>query len=240
MRSAIATVILLALLTIFISAGLWQLGRAGEKYDLRAAFAAGSLVENLNEPVINVDATEHRFRMIELTGRYDPQHQILLDSIVADGRNGYLVLTPFNTGDQTVLVNRGWLAANADRNVLPDLDVDNESRTIIARINQLPRPGITLDAPTGETIDWPQRLLYPTRDQIVAALGTPVPDYQLLLRADQDDGYLRNWKAVEVGPTKHYGYAFQWFAFAMLALIIYVILNVRWNQQHKKSLALEN
>ena len=239
-RSAIATVILLALLTIFISAGLWQLGRAGEKYDLRAAFAAGTLVEVLQEPVNNIDMADHRFRRVELTGRYDPQHQILLDSIVADGRNGYQVLTPFQTEEQTLLVNRGWLAADTDRSILPNIDVDSEPRTIVARINRLPVPGMILDAPTVEATEWPRRMLYPTRDQIVAALGTPVPDFQLLLGADQGGGYLRDWKAVEVGPQKHYGYAFQWFSFAILALIFYVILNVRWNRQHKKSLATEH
>jgi surfeit locus 1 family protein len=79
-------------------------------------------------------------------------------------------------------------------------------------------------------------MLYPTRDQIVAALDTQVPDYQLLLDADQANGYLRDWKAIPVGPEKNYGYAFQWFSFAVVTLVFYVILNVRWTRQHKKSL----
>jgi len=239
-RSAIATTVLLILLAVFISAGVWQLGRAGEKYDLRAAFAAGSIVKVLKEPVDDADIMEYRFRLIELSGRYDPDHQILLDNIVANGRNGYQVLTPFSTGDQTVLVNRGWLPADADRTQLPAIDIASSPRTITARINRLPVPGIRLDATGIAATDWPQRLLYPTREQIVAALGTSVPDYQLLLNADQADGYLRDWKAVEVGPKKHYGYAFQWFSFAILALIFYVILNVRWNNQHKKSLTVKD
>jgi surfeit locus 1 family protein len=76
--------------------------------------------------------------------------------------------------------------------------------------------------------------LFPARDEIAAALDKPVPDYQLLLEADQPDGYLRDWRAVDVGPERHYGYAFQWFAFAVMALVIFCILNVRWNRQHKK------
>ena len=239
MRSAIATAILLVLLAVCISAGIWQLGRAGEKYDLRAAFAAGSIVIVLKEPIDDADVQEYRFRMVELSGSYDPHHQILLDNIIAEGRNGYQVLTPFNTGGQTILVNRGWLAADADRTVLPVIDIDDNPRTITARLNRLPVPGIRLDAAAADS-DWPKRLLYPTRDQIVAALGTQVPDYQLLLNADQADGYLRDWKAVEVGPKKHYGYAFQWFSFAVLALIFYVILNVRWNKQHKESLSVKD
>ena len=230
------TLLLIILLTVFISAGLWQLGRAGEKHDLNAAFNAGSIVETLTEPVSDTDAAKYRFRLIQLSGRYDPRHQFLLDNIVADGRNGYHVLTPFISDEQTLLVNRGWLAADADRNVLPDLDVDKELRTITARINQLPAAGIKLDAPLEPAASWPRRMLYPTRDQIVAALDAQVPDYQLLLDNDQTNGYLRDWKAVPVGPEKHYGYAFQWFSFAVVTLIFYVILNVRWTRQHKKSL----
>jgi len=230
------TVLLIILLTVFISAGLWQLRRAGEKHDLNAAFNAGSIVETLTKPVSDADATKHRFRLIKLSGLYDPHHQFLLDSMVSGGRNGYHVLTPFISDEQTLLVNRGWLAADADRKVLPDIDVDGELRTITARINHLPAAGIKLDAPVEQAASWPRRMLYPTRDQIVAALDTQVPDYQLLLDADQANGYLRDWKAIPVGPAKNYGYAFQWFSFAVVTLVFYVILNVRWARQHKKSL----
>jgi surfeit locus 1 family protein len=230
------TVLLIILLTVFISAGLWQLRRAGEKHDLNAAFNAGSIVKTLTKPVSEADATKHRFRLIKLSGLYDPHHQFLLDNMVSGGRNGYHVLTPFISDEQTLLVNRGWLAADADRNILPDIDVDGELRTITARINQLPAAGIKLDAPVEQAASWPRRMLYPTRDQIVAALDTQVPDYQLLLDADQANGYLRDWKAIPVGPEKNYGYAFQWFSFAVVTLVFYVILNVRWARQHKKSL----
>ena len=128
MRSAIATAVLLVLLAVCISAGVWQLGRAGEKYDLRAAFAAGSIVIVLKEPVSTTrTCMEYRFRLVELSGRYDPDHQILLDNIVADGRNGYQVLTPFSTGDQTVLVNRGWLAGRCgpDSDSPPSISTSN-------------------------------------------------------------------------------------------------------------------
>jgi surfeit locus 1 family protein len=237
-RSAIATTILLAMLAVFISAGVWQLDRAGQKYDLQAAFAAGSIVIVLKEPIDEAEIAEYRFRLVELSGHYDPSHQVLLDSIVMQGRNGYQIITPFITGEQTVLINRGWVPADVDRSILPDIEIDSKPRMIKARINTLPAPGIRLDAPPATAADWPLRMLYPTRDQIVAALGKPVPNYQLLLNADQADGYMRDWQAVGVGPQKHYGYAFQWFSFAILALVFYVILNVRWNNQHKKTLAV--
>jgi surfeit locus 1 family protein len=233
-RSALATLILVLLLLVFVSAGIWQLGRAGEKYDLKAAFSAGSITAVLEQLVKDSEADEHRFRRFELQGRYDPHHQILLDSIVEGGRIGYQVLTPFHTDGRTVMVNRGWVQASADRSILPVIDVSGELRTITVRLNHFPVPGMRLDAPADNPDVWPQRMLFPVRDQIAAVLDEPVADYQLLLEADQPDGYLRDWRAVDVGPERHYGYAFQWFAFAIMALVIFFLLNVRWNRQHRK------
>jgi len=235
-RSAFATVILILLLSVFVSAGVWQLGRAGEKYDLKAAFSAGSITEVLKTLVNDDEADDYRFRRFELQGRYDTRHQILLDSIVEGGRIGYQVLTPFHTADQTVMVNRGWIAAGLDRNVLPAIEVPGETRTIRVRLNRFPVPGMRLAAAANDSDIWPQRMLFPARDEIAAALDKPVPDYQLLLEPDQADGYLRDWRAVDVGPERHYGYAFQWFAFALMAFVIFCVLTFRWNQQHRKLL----
>lgn len=234
LRSALATLILILLLTLFVSAGVWQLGRAGEKYDLKAAFSAGSITAVLPELVADKEAEDYRFRRFQLQGRYDAAHQILLDSIVEGGRIGYQVLTPFDTNGNLVMVNRGWVPASADRAILPDIDVPAEMRTITVRLNRFPVPGMRLAAPAVAADVWPQRMLFPVRDEIAAALDKPVPDYQLLLDEDQPDGYLRAWRAVDVGPERHYGYAFQWFAFALLAFVIFCMLNVRWNRQYRK------
>ena len=232
-RSAVATGMLLILLGACISAGIWQLGRASEKQQLNIAFAGGSIGNMIQQPVADAAAQEYRFRMFELSGYYDSEHQILLDSMVRQGRNGYQVLTPFRTQEMTVLVNRGWVQASPDRQQLPDTSVGKEPRKIIARLNRLPEPGIRLPPPVTQDGAWPRRMLFPTGDQIGINLGYAVANYQLLLDPAASDGYARDWKAVEIGPEKNFGYAMQWFAFGLLALIIYISLNLRWNKQRK-------
>lgn len=230
-RSALATVALLLALGTFISAGLWQLDRASEKEDIKARFAAGSIIETQKAPITDTAAKEFHFRMFELTGQYDSEHQILLDSMVSGGRTGYQVLTPFQVDDKTVLVNRGWLKADPDRSQLPATDVSEETRSIIGRLSTLPEPGIRLAEPDTQVNTWPRRLLFPTRDQIAQHLGFPVADYQILLEPHVSDGYFRAWQAVASAPEKNLGYAFQWFAFAALTIIIYIMLNLRWRKQ---------
>jgi len=238
-RSAIATFTLICLLAVFIAAGLWQLDRAGQKHDLIAAFTAGSVVDTVAKPVADAEAADYRFRRFELSGHFDPQRHILLDNIVMAGRNGYQVLTPFYTGNETVMVNRGWVPANVDRRILPEVDIDDSERRIVGILNTLPVPGMRIDAPQEFFTSWPRRMLYPTRTDLSKALNLTLPDYQLQLEAGLPGGFERDWQPVGVGPNKHYGYAFQWFAFAVVALIFYVILNLRWNRQHKQNLQPE-
>jgi surfeit locus 1 family protein len=82
-----------------------------------------------------------------------------------------------------------------------------------------------------DDMPWPRRMLYPDQATIAKALGQPIAGYQMLLTANQPDGYIRKWKALQVDPKTNYGYAFQWFSFATLTVIFYVILMARWRKE---------
>ncbi len=46
----------------------------------------------------------------------------------------------------------------------------------------------------------------------------------LLLASTEKHGFLRRWAPVEMGPGRHYAYAFQWFAMAVVLAIL-----LAWN-----------
>lgn len=230
---------LVLLLALFFSAGFWQLGRAEEKRSVLQRYDAAIGDAAVAELVADSDAASMRFRRVELRGRYVPERQILLENMTDGGRNGYQVLTLFRSGERHVLVNRGWLPADADRSKLPYISVGDEERTVTARINDYPAPGLRLDGPAGEDSGWPRRLLFPTAIQLEEALGVELPAYQLQLAAAEPDGYLREWRAVASGPEKHLGYAFQWFSFAALACIFYLILMFQWRRSMRARSAAE-
>ena len=221
---------LVLLLTLFFAAGFWQLERAAEKRGVLQRYDAAIGDEAITELVADADAAAMRFRRVQLQGRYVPERQVLLENMTDGGRNGYQVLTLFSSGGRHVLINRGWLPADADRSKLPYISVGDAERTVIARINDYPAPGLRLDGPAGEGTDWPRRMLFPTAIQLEQALGVELPAYQLQLTAAEPDGYLREWRAVASGPEKHLGYAFQWFSFAALACIFYLILMYQWRR----------
>jgi len=227
-RPIIATVVLAALLGLFFSAGFWQLDRADQKQAILDDFASAAAAEHRSELVPDETAGALRFSSFSLTGRYVPGKQVLLDNMTDGGTNGYQVLTAFRAGNRYVMVNRGWIRASGDRRVLPDVSIGGEKRTIIARLNRFPSPGLRLEQPAGPAASLPVRLLFPDRDALQQQLSIELPDYQLQLDPGQPDGFLRVWKAVNSGPEKHFGYAFQWFSFAALACIFYFILIYQW------------
>lgn len=215
-----------------VTAGLWQLNRAAYKQDLESRFAAGGTSGALPLLVSDENSAQARYRTIRVAGRYDAKHQVLLDNISSGGRPGYQVLTPLRTREGTVLVNRGWLPADGDRRVLPDIRVGDEPREVVGRIEQLPRPGIALATVSPDAAAaWPRRLLFPTTEQISAQLGTPLRSYQLLLDPSAPDGYLRAWQPGGMGPDRHVAYAVQWFGLALTVFIIYAVLVFRNGKQ---------
>ncbi len=236
-RPAIATGLLAALLALFFSAGFWQLDRADQKRTVLDSAARAASGNRLTSLVSDAESADYRFYNFELRGRYVPERQVLLDNMTADGRNGYQVLTPFQSGAQYVMVNRGWLPAGVDRTQLPDIGVTADERVLRARLNTFPAPGLRLAAPETAATGWPRRMLFPDQAQLQAALQLPLRAYQLQLDATQPDGYLRNWQTVASGPEKHLGYAMQWFSFATLACLFYLILMYQWWRSRKAAIA---
>jgi len=209
------------------AAGTWQLGRAAEKQSLQDRFQAGD-AGPASRNLLAAAGEADRYRSLVVTGRYDPEHQILLDNISRERQPGYEVLTPFATASGTVLVNRGWVPASGDRTVLPDIRVSGAPREIRGRIDWLPRPGIALAAvPLAADAAWPRRLLFPTLAEVGAQLGIPLAGYQLLLDPAASDGFRRDWRPGGMGPDQHVAYAVQWFGLAVTVVVIHAVLVFR-------------
>jgi surfeit locus 1 family protein len=202
--------------------GAWQLERAGVKRGLEADFAgSGPALEWQRLP-----ADAPRYQGVSVRGRYDPNHQFLLDNRSHDSVAGVEVLTPLILEDgSTVIVNRGWLPFGATRQDLPVITVDGESRTVVGRIDDLPRPGIWLQGPPAT--GWPRLVHYPRMEELEAALGRALATRQVLLDPAVPDGYVRAWAVPGTAPDRHLGYAVQWFAFAALAIAICFVLSFR-------------
>jgi surfeit locus 1 family protein len=214
--------------SICIGAGLWQVDRAEQKRQLFAAFADGDNAPVRHQLATDDSADTARYQRFSIRGRYDAEHQVLIDNMMFDGRSGYQVLTPLRTGSESVLVNRGWVPANPDRSILPDISVDDGPRQISGRLSRLPRPGLRLDAPAIDPeAGWPRRLLFPQAPELIAQIGYTVYGYQLLLDPENPDGFERDWSPQLMSPEKHLAYAIQWFLLALTLAVIFFVVNLK-------------
>ncbi len=216
------TVFTVAAVVVFVALGNWQLGRADEKRALAGNFTS-------SEPAVDwarVRRDAPRYQRVTLHGHYDPEHQFLLDNMSVESVAGVQVLTPFLLDDgSAVIVNRGWLPFGPTRQDLPAVDVEGDPRTVVGRIDELPRPGIWLKAPPAT--GWPRLVQYPKMPELADALGRPLAPRQVLLDPGVPDGYTRAWTVTGTTVDRHLGYAVQWFAFAAVAAGIWFVLSFR-------------
>ena len=201
------------LVVLLAGLGAWQISRAQEK---RAAQDAFDRQTGYTRFVDGMDVQP--FQQLAAEGVFDANHQFLLDNIIVDSRNGHYVLTPleYSPDEPLLIVNRGWVARSAESVDPSVLEVPDRRVTVRGRVGALPRPGYRMGAAIESPSSWPQHAVYPTLDELAASLGREVQPFVLLLAPAQDFGLLRRWEPAEIGPRRHYAYAFQWFAMAFV------------------------
>lgn len=195
----------------FAGLGVWQISRGLEKRATSAAFDAESGFAQWS------DGMQIRsYQKLKVDGRFDAEHQFLLDNIIINSRYGYYVITPLSIADNQplLLINRGWLEKTAqefdpDRIELEPMDV-----TVRGRAGSLPKAAYRMGDPIGPESTWPHHAVYPALVELAGAIGREVQPFVLLMDPGDEHGYLRNWEPAEMGPAQHFGYAFQWFAMA--------------------------
>ncbi|HWM29401.1 MAG TPA: SURF1 family protein [Woeseiaceae bacterium] len=213
------------LVVLFTSLGTWQLDRAEQKRAVQAAFdAPGEYLP------VRSGAEYALYQPLAASGRYLYERQFLIDNMILDGQVGYFVVTPFEyeNGKPLLLVNRGWVAKTSEGD-LPDLTAvgnggGNPAVTVRGRTGQLPRVGIRAGEAFSGDANWPRTANWPTLAELAAALGRDVLPLVLLAESEAGSGMIRRWEPRQVGPARHIGYAFQWFALAAAVVVITLVL----------------
>jgi surfeit locus 1 family protein len=226
-----AVVVTVAALAAFVSLGWWQIGRGRDKQAMIESFQRGTQSSVQLQGGVTVDELP-RYQHIRAEGHYQPDRQILLDNMPSQaGRPGFRVLTPFKRAgsDRLLLVDRGWVPLGDSRANLPPVFVSPEFRAVSGRLDEFPAPGVRVgDAGVAGDTRWPRLLNFPRQQDVEQALGARVESRIVLLDPAAPNGYERIWRpAMRFGPERHLGYAVQWFALALAALIVFIALSLR-------------
>ena len=222
------TLLTLAGVVLFVNLGRWQWSKGNLRAQEAAAFAQGA---GTAEPLAD-RGLEHvpRFQRVSVTGKLDPARQFLLDNRTNEGRPGYEVLTPlYRKAHDTILVDRGWVPFSGFRDKLPDVSFASDREVeITGRVDELPVEGLASGhAAPDEKAPWPRVTSYPTAMELAQSLGQHVESRILLLDATAPNGYVREWQPPGLTADRHWSYGVQWYAFAVLAIALWLILGFR-------------
>jgi surfeit locus 1 family protein len=218
---------------LFVGLGIWQLDRAEQKRNQGA-----SLEKRRKQPPLSLDGplpkAEHlRFRQVVIRGRYLNDKSVLIENRKHQGKTGFHLITPLvlHESDAIVLVNRGWIAHD-------ELDRDLAAADVQSTISpqgevRIPQPpAIELDLQTPFTIDELPRWPYLTLEHYSDWSGIDILPYLVLLSPQAEYGFVGQWPHPRISDMMHIGYAIQWFAFALITLLVWLRLST-----HKAAVA---
>jgi surfeit locus 1 family protein len=216
-----------ALVVLGIVLGNWQTRRAEEKLGI-----ATKLAEHAGAPAVILGGrpmADLEYRRVRVTGEWVADWPLFLDNRPLNGKAGFILAMPFKIAGskEHVLVLRGWLPRDArEYGKLPSFATPGGTVTIegVAVLNaghvmQLGTPGALKPGTLVQNL---------TPDAVAQASGLALqPFFVQQTGAGQGEGLVREWPAPNAGVDKHRGYAFQWYALALMAALFFVITGFR-------------
>lgn len=197
--------------------------RAAQKRIVLAAF-----VDAADAPLMSLSAARHaaddsvRHPHVRVRGRYGKASYVL-DNQANDGMTGVQLYRIFESDDASVLlVALGFLAAPPGQ--LPDIpEPPAGTQELTALYAAPPRYVLRMGGnPLPEQASWPKTTTYIDLEEIGADASQSLDQRLLLLDPQPGSTFVRDWQPAVLPVERHYGYAFTWFSFALLTLIIFI------------------
>jgi surfeit locus 1 family protein len=219
------TLLCVLLISLFSLLGNWQLHRAREKTTMLTEQA-----HQANQPPIAWSpnrVSPKQYQTISVSGQYLTQN-FLLDNQYHAHQIGYQVLTPMLLDNEHILlIDRGWIAGDPSRRTLPPITQPSQTVRLSGQ-TYYPSDKIWVLGQIVEKKSGDLTLIEKIDSKIISQL-LHKSVYPFIIRLDKKeaDGYIREWAVVSMPPERHKAYALQWFAMALVILILYIVLNLK-------------
>lgn len=225
----LGTILALGAAAVCVRLGIWQLDRLHQRRAHNAAIEA-----RMDEPPRTLrnapaDTAGLPYRRVRITGTYDHEHDIALASRSYRGLPGVYLISPLRSGDgAAVLVERGWVQS-ADAWSVDTAPFRTDGAVTVDGM-ALPFPDVAGEAVVAEdTVGFQRVWLHLDRGDIADELPYPIaPVYIRRLRGDEPAPSSPTLLAPpELGDGPHLSYAIQWFSFASIAVIGWIVILLR-------------
>jgi surfeit locus 1 family protein len=200
--------------------GIWQLDRLAQRRARNAVVAARLDGAPLRLTALPRDTALARYRRVQLAGRYDYAHEIVLAGRSLEGSPGVNLVTPLRVAgsDTAVLVNRGWVYSPDGASAEPARWRESDSLDGTGWVVPLAAPlarqaGSPTHAPALRWLD---------RAEVQRRTGYPVLPFEVRLLEETPATSRRTPARLPPPPLDdgpHLGYAIQWFSFAVIAIV---------------------
>ena len=215
---------------LFIRLGVWQLHRADFKEALLRRYAASASAPMQDFAKVADAPPEDSFPRVQITGHYLTDRIYLLDNPNHDERGGVEVFVPLalrNTS-KLLLVDMGFLPGNGTGQepqlpALPGTDVTLQGMYV-------PPPPIGFEMggnALAQQTRWPKKGIFLDPVEVVHDLNRSLYPRVLALDPDEASIYVRvhTLDFSSMPPARHRAYAFQWFTFALAAVVLLLVLH---------------
>jgi surfeit locus 1 family protein len=223
-RGALWGTIVVAIIALLcIRLGIWQLQRLEQRRARNAATQMRMREPPLQLSALRDDTSGLIFRRVVLNGSYDDAHTVIIAGRSLRGVPGVHVLTPMLIGGAAVLVNRGWMPSADAARIEVDSIREPAASNLTALITPFPEDYGRPPATDAFHRVWFQmnghqmRSQFPYREPVLPLIVQILPHTGQPL-------YPIRLKPPEMAEGPHLGYAIQWFSFATIAVVGWLIL----------------
>jgi len=227
----ITTLFVFAGSVLFIRLGIWQLDRLAQRRVFNAQVesmqSAKFLDLNQNVPA---DIASMEWRSVTVTGKYDFENQVALrNQYTVDLVYGYHLITPLLFDGGAVLVDRGWIPADENADPKDWRQYDEPGQVTVTgqiRLGETkPAYGEVADpelSPGQKRLDLWNNF---NMQRISKQIPYPVLPLYIQPNVDQNDSVppIPYQPVLDLTEGPHFGYALQWFMFASILLIGYLL-----------------
>lgn len=234
--------VLVSLMMVFVLMILsfWQLSRATEKTQTLARIANWQQQGAVNiEKISLMDGNNIDGLQMDFSARWLSPMVWLLDNQVVDGRIGYDVIVAVEdtvaaknivAAEKTpaILVNLGWVAAPAQRDLLPQVVIPHTLH--VQGIFRTRTTGLLLGTNLEDAGVWPMRIQQLDVKSLAPYAHEPL--HAGVIYQQQNSPFVLHYNPVILPAERHRAYALQWALLAIAVIVIAVAASARKELVH--------
>ncbi len=208
-----------------VALGLWQLERAEYKEKLEQMIAERSQQAPISLALAPTKPQDRLYLPVKVSGYYDNKHHLLLDNRVHNMQAGYDLYTPLKlTPKHGILVHRGWLPLEKNRQTLPNIKTDTKQYFLTGILQNTPTTNALGIQIKENYTQWPLVVQSINLNEIEQQIGyTLEPNILTLFKSAQSD-FAQDETPITLNMSsdRHIGYAITWFLCAFVLLLLFI------------------